>query len=443
MLILKILPDEIARGYLGRLRAINGYRSQEETVRVLRQYLGEQYSDRRGSPVACLLAKALQMPMEAFSRQHTMLPYIRAVTIHLPDMRHGEAGSEDVIRHSGMSSPQPGVCFCRSCVHEDMDFWGYAYFRRSHQLPGAICCEKHHEALLWLDDAEAFYRSPYETLRQSAQVTRGYSTSVLGNEVAIRFAAITGNWLSAEKPIAAYRVYEVLRERADRLGLRQQSTGKRKLLSDLAIEDCPPEWLGAIFPVLLNKEPFRPIPVLDGVLRRADMNCRTESYALALAVLFNTADEALREVGRPARVPKIRCISKKSPTPEFWRSQEFFRTYVESRGNQNIVSEKTGFGRSHTKVAMLSVGFPGLGKTSASSLRAFLDFVHGMDLHEACVINRANFRKVQGLARYRSDRFVTAVDAILNKKNSWIESRSTKGQPIGIGVEANIAVETS
>lgn len=418
MLILEVLPDEIARGYLGRLRMINGFRSPEETVRMLRQYLGERYSGRRGPPVGCLLAEALQMPAEAFSRQHTMLPYIRAVTSHLPDMKHGEAGSEDVIRRSGMSSPKPVVCFCRSCVTEDMDFWGYSYFRRSHQLPGVVYCEKHHEPLLQVADEKAFYSSPHELLERVVPNEITFSVSILEHAAISRFMAITAHWLDADRPVPARQFFEVVRRRSDSLGIRRSMQGKKKLLSDLVLDAMPHDWLASTLPGVLRKRPSEFFQPIDMVVHSANATCRSEAYAVALALLFETAETALNEIDHAIQPAQNKRVARKKHAPGFWRSEEFFKLYIEGRGSPSYIAKKSGrTDENHAAVMMRSVGLPALGNCGDATLRAALDVAVGMNIYEACGRRGARVNAVAKLVAFQSDRFVSAIKAILSKGN--------------------------
>lgn len=433
MLIPEILPGELARGYLGRLRTINGFPNPKETVRVLRHYLGERSSGRQSSPVAILLAKALQMPTEAFCRQHTMLPYMRAVTSHLPDMKHGVAGSENVVWLGGMSTPQPGACFCRSCVTEDMDFWGYAYFRRSHQLPGVPYCEKHREPLLRVADEGALYSSPCELLERSDLEEASFSASILDNPTIDRYAAIAGHWLHSDKPIPTHLILRLLQMRAELFGLRRGVRGRRSLLSDQAMAVFPSDWLASIFPSLPNKRPFEFYSRIDAVLRNARIGSRSESYALALAMLFDTVEDALNEIDRSMSSPHphIKCITRQSPMPEFWFSEEFFKLYIESRGSPRYVAEKVGLANTYVTTMMKAVGFPGLGCFGDACLHACFDLEAGMSLQEACAKWGANPRVVEKLIPVLSDRFVSAIKAILSKQNGFVvAARRVEAEPV-------------
>jgi len=42
---------------------------------------------------------------------------------------------------------QSSIKFCPSCIKYDLKVHGVAYWHRSHQLPGVICCHKHHKLL--------------------------------------------------------------------------------------------------------------------------------------------------------------------------------------------------------------------------------------------------------------------------------------------------------
>lgn len=54
--------------------------------------------------------------------------------------------------------------FCDECIIEDLELRGYAYWRRSHQIPGMDWCSKHRSLLWKIDDKTAFEGSPFHSL---------------------------------------------------------------------------------------------------------------------------------------------------------------------------------------------------------------------------------------------------------------------------------------
>lgn len=72
----------------------------------------------------------------------------------------------------------------------------------------------------------------------------------------------------------------------------------------------PSDWLAGLFPDLLSKCHWETYYPLDFVLRDASTGGRSDSYALALAMLFDTVDAALNEIKQVVPVPYVEGISR-------------------------------------------------------------------------------------------------------------------------------------
>jgi hypothetical protein len=266
---------------------------------------------------------------------------------------------------------------------------------------------------------------------QSVQGESRFPVSILDHPAIDRYLAITAHWLNAERPIPTHRLFDVLHRRADFLGIRRARNGKRKLLSDRAIDAFPGDWLSSIFPDLLSKIPSGFYQPLDTVLLSGHLNCRSESYALALAILFETAEDALNEISQSVSPPTRKGILKRVQIRGFWRSQEFLKIYIEGRGNPSHIASTIGLSSSYVIKMMKVAGLPALGNFTDASLRAGLDLVAGMSLHEACTKRGIKPSVVERLAPVLSDRFISAIKAILSNESGG--GRASLSHGIGSG----------
>jgi hypothetical protein len=242
---------------------------------------------------------------------------------------------------------------------------------------------------------------------------------------------ITAHWLNAERPIPTHRLYDVLHRRADFLGIRRAKNGKRRLLSDCVIEIFPGAWLESIYPGLRDKIPYDFYRVLDVVIQTGVSSCRSESYAIALATLFDSSEEALNDIEHSMTFPNSKCISNWNYVPGFWRSEEFFRLYIKGRGNARQIAKETGRNKNHVKVMMKAVGLPGVGNFGEATLRACLEVAAGTGIQEACAKSGGNRRRVEGLVPFLSDRLVSAIKAILSKQNGSVATPyRVKAEPV-------------
>lgn len=412
MLSPEVMPGEIAQGLLGRLKTINGHPSIKATSHALRQEFGFSADGKALVQLPYLLANAVGIAPEEFCRLHTMIPFQRAVTSHLADLSHGSASEPGIVQFNGMSIPKHGIRCCPCCVREDFEFWGYAYFRREHQLPGVVACSKHEELLSWTDNADAFFASPKQILDSPVPVTHGLEPQLMAHPVVSRYVTIAEAWLSAPSPIALDKMITVLQSRASELGVRRSIKGQKRLLSDLALESCPLEWLTILVPKLKDKKPGVYQSPLDHVFNSQSKAFQSAYYALALALLFDTAEEALNRVREELPKPAAQRRSVRRMGDDFWTSRSFAEQYVKHRGNPVCISRSLDVDQGHVREVMKKNGFPSLCAFSDDELRAFVSFLDGATLSEACGRHGVAQNAVEELARLGSTRLADAIRSV-------------------------------
>lgn len=74
------LPEEMDRGYLGRIMRINGYRTPKDAVEAIAAHFGEEGRTRRDLTTHELLSRMAGMTTENFAQRHTTLPLRRGIT---------------------------------------------------------------------------------------------------------------------------------------------------------------------------------------------------------------------------------------------------------------------------------------------------------------------------------------------------------------------------
>lgn len=412
MLSAEVMPGEIAQGLLGRLQTINGYSSIKATSQALRQEFSFSADGTALVQLPYLLANAVGMAPEEFCRLHTMIPFQRAVTSHLVDLSHGSVSEPGIVRFNGMSIPKHGIRCCPCCVREDFEFWGYAYFRREHQLPGAVACGKHEELLAWTDNADAFFVSPKQILDSPLPVTHGLEPPIMAHPVVSRYLTIAEAWLSAPSPIPLDKMITVLQSRASEVGVRRSIKGQKRLLSDLALDTCPLEWLTIVVPKLKNKKRGIYQSPLDHVFNAQSAAFQSGYYALALALLFDTAEEALNRVREELPKPVVQRRSVRRMGDDFWTSRSFLEQYVKHRGNPVCISRSLDVHQSHVREVMKKNGFPSLCPFSDDELLAFVSFLDGATLAEACRRHGVGQNAVEELARLGSTRLADAIRSV-------------------------------
>lgn len=73
------LPEEMDRGYLGRIMRINGYRSPKDMVEAMAGHFGKEGKTRREVTTHELLSRMAGMTTEHFAQRHTTMPLRRGL----------------------------------------------------------------------------------------------------------------------------------------------------------------------------------------------------------------------------------------------------------------------------------------------------------------------------------------------------------------------------
>lgn len=238
------------------------------------------------------LAWIAEIDIAQFIRLHTLVPFQRAFAPDARSHAHG-ARLDNHLRRNALRVKVSSFRCCVSCVGEDIDFWGFPYLRVSQHVPGIDYCEKHAETLV----STGFSTSRVSVIRAfslPAGLPRAPYLSNESNQFAKRYAEIATALMAREGPISVKAVADVINSAARRAGLRRCIKGKKKLLSDLAMEKVPRDWLERLLPsVLVQKtEPGIYAFSIDATTK-ANNICQPEAYTLALSLLIDTPEEAL------------------------------------------------------------------------------------------------------------------------------------------------------
>lgn len=286
MLIPAPLPDELAAGLLGRIRAINGLQTVQETLQALRSNVRTKVGASQDESEIALLANVTAMTPSLFSHHHTLNPFRRAFSKNVLERANGLTKKRNVraLYHQGIAA-RPSY-FCSDCVHEDELFWGFSYWRRTHHLQGINWCLKHRTPLRYCDENDAHSSLPGSYIANARSIGADEVKCAQRNPVVTRYIDICVNLLERRGPMHSQAVMRLLRTKANERGLKITGYGSdsRPLLSDLVFSHLPFTWLRTNFPEFRNKIRFHQFEFIDQTIRSPD--CSAARYALAAAVLF-------------------------------------------------------------------------------------------------------------------------------------------------------------
>lgn len=366
----------------------------------------DRYSD------SATLALAAGVSLEYFARQHSLLPFYRTVT------RDGDAGkhdtySEETIGYFGTRSwRQSMAMFCHECIKEDKASpRGFAYWRRSHQLPGIPWCIKHGCQLANSPDGtKAFDFMPFPEMDAIFAFTESEFIEVSTNPIVQRYASIVIAFLNSEVTTTDIHAQFRIAEQAKKHNLRVCIRGGRPTLTDRLLERVPKYWLRTLYPEIDKHSSTGFFYPIDNVTVRTTAGT---SYALALAMLFDSSEEALSYwYGDIDGLPTERK-SQRNFGKDYWSSSEMLRVYVEHRGNYKSIGQALAISPSYLRPQLIAAGLPGLGLVNMNTTaRAVLDFQAGMSLDAACESNGASRDEVEKLIRVGISKLSTAINEI-------------------------------
>lgn len=281
MIILpKLVQDELALGYVGRLCHINLVSRPEIEKALLAHYQLQRGTEFVLGALGCVSGEAV----DEVAFRHTLLPFI--ANAKLPRRKP----SWPVRELDPLRLVRKFAYFCIECMAQQKQHYGFTYWKRGHQLPGIYWCHQHHEPLVGATKELVSSRLPSLNLREFE--LDGRWRGDITNPILARYAQMCLRYFSGVRRRALREFVPILRDKALEIGLQveRQSTPEM-FLSDLAREHCPDWWLKDVFKGYgMHKLPGAFYPSIDGVLLYSGrVDFRT--YALAIALLQITDEQ--------------------------------------------------------------------------------------------------------------------------------------------------------
>ena len=386
---------------------------------ALREAMHPPGTQLSNCPAAATLALAAEIPLKEFARKHSLLPFHRTVSLKDYDVDHGDPSVLYLIEHFGTRVwRQSMAMFCPECVACDTESSKFAYWRRSHQLPGIPWCTKHGCQLANSSiGKKAFDDVPFPELPAHYGFSEQEFIEVSLNPVIQRYADIANAFLNSERPTALIHATYRIAEQAKKQQLRVGARGQKPTITDRVLEQVPQFWLKTLYPDIENRLPgqfFNPIDnITTGLV--AD-----QGYALALAVLFDSSTEALNYwYADSDGLPQERKVQR-SFGRDYWNSSKMFKLYVEHRGNHTSIGQALAIDPSYVRTELNAAGLPALGLVDMSTTSlAILAFQAGMSIEAACETTGASRNEVEKLIRGGITKFSIAIKEISQRKQTF------------------------
>lgn len=372
---LEPLPDEIDRGYLGRLIRCNGLSHDKELFALLAANFGFDALSLKSVPAVELLALCAGQTCERFVQNHTTLPLRRAISSVLPGLRHGSLERRSLLVASGMRLAQQEAYFCEQCVRADIQFHGVSYWRREHQVPGQQWCAKHMDPLSYATDSRAYLEAPSALMAGAQKIPLKHVEEALANPYVLRTLDIAAGLMSHSFALDVEAISYLLRPLAEGRGLHRHGRAINKPLLSDTIKDCFPEaWLQVVYPDLIGKQDGVLFGRVDGVLYMSNSASSVWPYLMAAALLFPTADDALNAMIQ-ACTEKARRNSDEVAAPVL-ADEELIAMYRKHQGSYQRLRHTLGVSVKVLRKRLETLGLPNLNSTRERvGFQAISDFL--------------------------------------------------------------------
>lgn len=319
-----LLLDEYGLAYAELVAVANGFASWETLVDSLKK----REIGYRTQPKVALLANAGSLPLEEFILRHTIAPFTRAFA---PSSRHQRFRDSRSSERLALRQLRNRLYFCEACGYEDREFWGRSYWRRSHQIPGIEWCTKH-ECALRVCSMKLLWREPLDCLDDSLAITD--EPLPIPNSTVGKYLEITSFILEQCHPISMTELQSLVRTRLSIRSLAGNDIGVWRLLSELAVEHCPTNWLYRLFPSIPEKTPNGYFEPIDNAALCGSLALQ-ESCVLALALVYGDVVQCANDLNlsKDRRSDKLQTTCGRLP-PGFWQSKAGIDLYLRYRGRE-------------------------------------------------------------------------------------------------------------
>jgi hypothetical protein len=361
------LPDELAGGYRGRFFRRNGWSRESDAMNALLSWAGHDGASLCNVPTAELLARAAGLDTTRFVQEHTLVPLRRAIVQRGHDQPHG---SRTMLWTLALRLTRPAFYFCKDCVEEDYGFHGTPYWRRTHQMPGLHWCLKHHAPLSLTRDQAALLRSPSDYLDNSDAVDPQWVSELIQSDLIQRYLAICLDLLDRSEPLDERLVSKALRGPAAANGFHAGvGAVTRTLLSDEVRRLVDHAWLDEVVPEITRQPERTHWPQLDGATDGRRSGVSVYAYALTMAVLFETAEQAMDAI---AGVPEVAPQARRTEQSAHLDEAAVRAAYVASSGRYKVAATSLNFSYPKARRRFRGYGLANLASYDLCRVRAAL-----------------------------------------------------------------------
>lgn len=354
------MPDEIARSILGRMMRWNGLGrcNGAESIKVLREVTGIAASEAGGT--VALIAKLLNRDPRDFVEQHTLLPWW--LIVRTSNWLDDDGCLRDSSLAQTIQPQRPYVSLCPECVYEDLQFHGFSYWRRSHQLDGVYECLKHDVGLRHYGSVDPAMTYPSEALEYAPLMVSG-PLSAAERRFQRLITYLGENRVSINKNIVLKRFKELLKERGEDTCGRDHLVSIQARIDDLFSD----EWMRQTVPGFRRDRAVAVSRGLRNIFRQAHLSGATHAIAFAIAAM-NREDDVFDLFAAPPSDIEIRACKPRRTMPG---SEALSRAYIKHKGRYANFMPGRFSDPDHCRALLAELGLPDLDRQLLEAARLF------------------------------------------------------------------------
>jgi hypothetical protein len=292
-----LLPDELLAGYRGRFAAFNGLTSSAEVGAAIRHIYPDDAvrGDKRLTFIRAA-ATANGITPEVLLQRHSCFPVLKSLKgAPAKDLTNDRVQSG--VWLTALNAPGKMVRACQQCRKHDILSKPFAYWRRSHQVPGRFVCSQHGCPLSWVMETDLLPVGPLATITPRYPFDRATHEEIVQNSFISRAIAILDLLLREGLALNRTSSADALKRRLCVDSKTLERIPVESLITQLG-EKFGSQWLSFAMPgFVMNRKN------LYGLVARCiygDASVSHMNIAIAATLAFPTAEEALSAMGAMA-----------------------------------------------------------------------------------------------------------------------------------------------
>ncbi|MDP3610197.1 MAG: TniQ family protein [Methylophilus sp.] len=412
MIVSQIYPDEFIFSYLIRLAKSNGLPDSKSALAKINQLQLIKHSNRS---TLDHLSASLQITPEQLVKNHTLLPFNKAIIdCDSSDAKQDLQFSASEINYYLSLNKQFVFKACECCVEEDLNYFGFIYIRRMHQITGVNFCTKHERHLKFFDVKNEFF-----VFSDESQYGARVFDSVIERYQTIAEAVAMSTYRIAKENIEDLFQFLLISK-----GFKTSSRDEGKAFSDFVYHNTQKWWTECIFHNIEDKMSKGNFKELDSPSSRN----KTSSYVLGLSVLIDNADNAInlieliksreylehkREFGFLSYFSNCKLLKQESL---------IVRSYLDKKVKANLQQSCDFKIKIHTNRAKSILNF------NKNEIKAFMDFQGGLNLIDSAQKHQVRMERLEFIIRTAGRKVAESLknlDLIDSNFNKQYESNCT------------------